>query len=285
MWTTTPPQRPQRQTKTVTQLTKDRIYAIAGTVIFHLIVLLAIIFTCLTYPPAGWKELPPQPSEEIVFEPVEDLYASGEFVRTGDIADPVAPVDEPAPSDVTADVPTQDAPDLENHGEAATPPKVTTSERPSPAKVKKEPKGPTKEELEKERQRQEAKKQQQTKKNVAQATAKAFGGGKGKGTPGAAEGSGSKGNVVGTPGNGLAGRTIEHFTSVRGKKLGTIAVRVKVDSQGRVTSASYYAAKSSGTAAGDPQMRQACVQRSRECRFSVLEGSPVQTGIITWVFE
>ena len=80
---------------------------------------------------------------------IEDLYATGEFVRTGDIPEPAAPVDKPAPSDVTVPEPTQDAPDLQNAGEAAQQPKVVTSERPSPAKVKKEKKGPTKEEIQK----------------------------------------------------------------------------------------------------------------------------------------
>lgn len=267
-------------------MTKDRIYAIAGTVIFHLLVLLTFLFSYLTYPPAGWDEWPPEPSQEIVFEPVEELYATGEFVRTGDVTDPVTPVDEPAPSDVTRDVPTQDAPDTRNAGEAGTQPKVNTSEQPSPAKVQKEKEGPTKEELEQERRRQEAQKQQQAKQNVAKATEKAFGGSKGKSTPGATEGNNPTGTAVtGTPGNGLAGRTLEKWTTVHGKKLGTIAVRVKVDAQGRVTSATYSASGSSGTVAGDQAMRQACIQRSKECRFSVVEGSAVQTGTITWVFK
>ncbi len=103
-------------------------------------------------------EWPVEPEQEIVMDEIEDLYATGEFVRTGDIQDPVAPVDKPAPSDVKSPEPTQDAPDPENAGEAAQQPKVTTSERPSPAQVKKEKKGPTKEELQKEKERQEAKK-------------------------------------------------------------------------------------------------------------------------------
>ena len=174
---------------------------------------------------------------------------------------------------------------MQNNGEAAQQPKVTTSERPSPAQVKKEKKGPTKEELQRERELQEAKKQQQAKKTVADATARAFGGDKGKGTPGAAEGQSETGAVTGTPGNGLRGRTLESWTSVHGKKLGSIAIKVKVDAQGRVTSATYSATGSSGTVAADAAMRQACIAKSKECRFSVLEGSPVQTGTITWVFK
>lgn len=264
----------------------DKIYAIAGTVIFHLLVLLTFVFSYLTYPPSGFEEWPPAPSSEIVMDAeVEDLYATGEFVRTGDLDNPVAPVDKMGPSDVTDPRPTQDAPDLTNNGEAAQQPKVTTSERPSPAQVKKEKKGPTKEEIQKEKERQEAMKQQQARKNVAEATARAFGGDKGKGTPGAVEGNSDTGAVTGTPGNGLRGRSLESWTAVHGKKLGTIAIRVKVDAQGRVTSATYSASGSSGTVAADQAMRQRCIAKSKECRFSVLEGSPVQTGTITWVFK
>ena len=263
----------------------DKIYAIAGTVLFHLIVLLTFLFSYLTYPPAGMDEWPPVPEQEIIMDEIEDLYATGEFVRTGDIPEPAAPVDKPAPSDVTVPEPTQDAPDLQNAGEAAQQPKVVTSERPSPAKVKKEKKGPTKEEIQKEKERQEAKRQHQAKKNVEAATSRAFGGDKGKGTPGATEGTSATGAVTGTPGNGLRGRTLESWTTVHGKKLGTIAIRVKVDSQGRVTSASYSASGSSGTVAADQAMRNQCIARSKECRFSVLEDSPVQTGTITWVVK
>lgn len=264
---------------------KDKIIALAGTVLFHLIVLLTFLFSFITYPPDDMDDWTPEPVHEIVVEEVEDLYATGEFVRTGDIPVPAAPVDKPAPSDVSDPVPTQDAPDLENAGDPATQPKVTTSERPSPAQVKKEKKGPTEEEIRKEKERQEAKRQQQAKKNVEAATNRAFGGDKGKGTPGAVEGNSDAGEITGTPGNGLKGRTMESWTSVRGKKLGTIAIRVKVDASGRVVSATYSASGSSGTVAADQSMRQQCIARSKECRFSVLEGSPVQTGTITWVFK
>lgn len=251
---------------------------------FHLLVLLVFLHTFLRFPPEGmvW---PPQPEQTIVFDEVEDLYASGEFVRTGDILDPVAPVDEPAPSSESSDVPTQDASDAVNAGKAANPQKTVTSEQPSPAKVKKEPVGPTKEELQREKERQEAARQQQAKKNVADATTRAFGGGKGKGTPGSVEGNSNKGAISGTPGNGLKGRTMENWSTVPSTKLGVIAVNVKVDSQGRVVSATYDAARSSGTVAADAAMRSNCVERSRQCRFSVLEGSPIQSGTITWVFK
>ena len=51
-----------------------------------------------------------------MLEKVEDIYASGEFVKTGDNLDELLPPDEPAPSDVTDPVPTQDAVDMEMPG-------------------------------------------------------------------------------------------------------------------------------------------------------------------------
>lgn len=263
----------------------DRIYALAGTVAFHVVLLLVLLFSFLRFPPEGADEWPEEPRPEIVFEEMEELYAAGEFVRTGDNMAEYVPDDEPAPSDVSNPEPTQDAADAANAGKAADPAPALTSKQPSPAKTEQKPKGPTKEEIAAEKARQEAKKQQQTKKNVDAATARAFGGGKGATTAGSAEGNSATGSVTGTPGNGLKGRSLEKWTSVRGRKLGSITVNVKVDSQGRVVNATYNAARSSGTVSADENMRRQCVARSKECRFSVLEGSPVQSGTITWTFK
>ncbi len=263
----------------------DRTIALVVALLLHLAVMLVFLHTFLRFPPDDATPWPPQPDESIVFDKVEDLYASGEFVQTGDNLDALTTPDTPAPSDVSDHTPTQDAPDPNNIGKPATPEQPVTSEQPSPAKVKKHTKGPTKEELQREKERQEAKRQQQAKKNVENATKKAFGGGKGKGSSGAAEGNSATGATSGTPGNGLKGRTIENWTSVPSTKLGVIAIRVKVDSQGRVLSASYDATRSSGPVAADAKMRQNCIARTRQCRFSVLEGSPDQSGTVTWVFK
>ena len=264
---------------------KDRIIAALVTLLLLGAAVLTLCHTYLRFPPKGFENIMPQKEETIVLEEVEPIFATGEFVRTGDNLDPTALPDQPAPSSVDADVPTQDGPDLTNAGNAATPKQVVSSGQPSPAKVKKEPKGPPKEELKKEKERQEAARQQQAKKNVADATKKAFGGGKGKGTAGSAEGNSGSGAITGTPGNGLKGRSIENWTTVPSTKLGVIAIRVKVDDRGNVVSASYDAASSSGPVAADRKMRQSCLARTRQCRFSVLEGSPVQSGVITWNFR
>lgn len=192
--------------------------------------------------------------------------------------------DAPAPSSADQPEPTQNAPDTRDAGHKADPSKVVSSERPSPMKVDKKPKGPTKEELEAEKARQEAQRRQEAKKTAEDATRKAFGG-KGKGQSGQPDGNSSTGAVAGTPGNGVKGRTLEHWDKVSSTKIGEIAIRVKVNSQGKVTSASYDPSRSNGAVAGDTRMRERCRQKSLECRFSVKEGAPTASGTIIWHFK
>lgn len=261
----------------------SKAWAIGGTLVFHLLLLLCLLFSFLKYPPEGVAVWPPEPEKEIVFNEVEDLYASGEFVRVGDTFDEVVN-DAPAPSPVDQPELTQNAPDLRDAGHKADPSKVVSSEKPSPMKVDNKPKGPTKEELEAEKARQEAQRRQEAKKTADDATRKAFGG-KGKGQSGQADGNSANGAVSGTPGNGVKGRTLEHWDKVSSTKIGEIAIRVKVDSQGKVVSATYDPSRSNGAVAGDTKMRERCRQKSLECRFSVKEGAPTASGTIVWHFK
>lgn len=260
-----------------------RWWAALATLLFHGVLLLCMLYCFLTYPPKDGLPPLPQQSQEIVFEKVEDLYAGGEFVRTGDTFDDTA-LDEPAPSAEAQPEPSQKGPDLRDAGEAAKPDKVVSSDRPSPAKVDKKPKGPTKEQLEAQKKKQEDEKRQQAKKNADDATRRAFGG-KGKGKSGQTDGNSDTGATSGTPGNGVAGRTLEHWDRVKSTKIGEIAIRVKVNGEGRVISATYDPSHSNGAVAGDTRMREQCRRKSLECRFSVKEGAPTASGTITWRFR
>ena len=51
--------------------------------------------------------MPQIDEQEIVFEPLEELYAAGDLASTGDVPDQVIQPDEPAPSNVTNNEPTQ----------------------------------------------------------------------------------------------------------------------------------------------------------------------------------
>ena len=75
----------------------ERIYAIAGALLFHLVVLVVFVSTFLTYPPAGVEEWPPQKPHDIMLEKVEDIYASGEFVKTGTILKNSSPLTNRGP--------------------------------------------------------------------------------------------------------------------------------------------------------------------------------------------
>lgn len=262
----------------------SKIWGVVGTVVFHCLLLLCLLLSFLKYPPEGVTMWPPEAENEIIFDEVEELYASGEFVRTGDTFDETVNADAPAPSAEENPAPSQDAPDLRDAGKKADPKKIVSSERPSPMKTEKKPKGPSKEELAKEKERQEAERRQQARKTAEDATRKAFGG-RGKGQSGQADGNSSEGAVSGTPGNGVVGRTLEHWDRVPSTKVGEIAIRVKVDSKGKVISASYDPSRSNGAVAADTRMRERCRQKSLQCRFSVKEGAPTASGTITWRFR
>lgn len=260
-----------------------RIWAAAATLFFHLLLLLALLFAYLRFPPEGVETWPPEPEKEIVFDEVEELYASGEFVRIGDTPDELA-ADEMAPADETQTEPSQDATDKVDAGHAGDPKPLVASQKESPMKVEKTPKGPTKEELEAEKQKQEAAKREQAKKN-AQEKVKFGGGGSGSGTAGQPDGNSATGVTVGTSGNGLSGRTLEKWTLPSSTKIGTIAIAVKVDSKGNVTSATYSTTGSKGTVAADESIRRACEQKAKTCRFSVKEGAPTASGFILFTFK
>lgn len=266
---------------------KQCIYGIAATVLFHLLILLALFRGALTYPPEDVTVWPPEPEEMIVAQELEPLYQAGELVRLGDNLETPTADDTPAVSSETIDEPTQPGIDAANNGHAGKPNPQLTQKHESPTKVKEEQKGPTKAELEAEKKRQEAKKQEQARKTADDAARRAFSRDKnanGSGQSGKPDGKAGRGSFTGTPGNG-PGRSVERWGSVSSTLPGTIAIRVTVDSEGNVTSARYTSSGSTGAVAADRSMRQRCEQASRGCRFSRIKGSKPTTGTIYWKFQ
>lgn len=92
---------------------------------------------------------------------------------------------------------------------------------------------------------------------------------------------GSGGTGIGKIGN-IKGRTFLGCgnPAITIAKEVTIVVRVTVDENGNVTSASFKS--DSGPGAGNKRLRDACVQASRNAKWSAKKGTASQTGTITW---
>lgn len=269
------------------QENKTRIIAIAGTIAFH--VLLLVISLCFVIEHSPQHDLnaqwPPVDSSEILF--------GGEYVMLGDMQQPLEESDQqqPAPSADENDAPPAD--DLQNSGSKGEPAQVVTTPNESPMKVEKKPvetpkPGPTEEELaaaaekariEKEKQQ---KIQEQIRNQFASKGKSSDEGGKGK--TGQTDGNSESGATSGSPGADLGGRTLAHWVKTSSTKAGTIVVAVSVSPQGKVISAKVKSG--SGPAYADAATRTRCEQASLKCSFSVSKTeTKEQRGTITWRFK
>ncbi|MCM1355316.1 MAG: TonB family protein [Staphylococcus sp.] len=261
---------------------RHRLIALFVTIIFHVAVVVVLLTLYLRYPGSAdeVRTWPPVDSSEVLF--------GGEYVMIGDRPEIAENTGEPAPSAVEAEaVPSPQAEALENAGEPAEPAPVISTERPSPAKVEKKPApektGPTKAELEA---AAKAKREEETRQAIAGKVK--FGqqgtGGSGAGNAGSPNGNSTVGAVSGSPGFNLKGRTLADWHRPASAPLGTITVRVTVNRQGKVTSASYLSG--TGAAAASQSARQSCVAAARRSQFSVDNDAPAsQTGTITYNFK
>lgn len=259
-----------------------RVWAMVGTVAFHLLLLLAMVAALLVYDPAkeAERQWPPVDDDEILY--------GGEYVMIGDDAEiaPEQPDNSPASPEEVADA--VEGMDLTDGGEAtATPPEPAATEEPSPVKVKKKPQpatkpGPTKEELERaERQRAEREAAERVSRRV---NFKGSGGDASGAKPGAKNGNSTTGALSGAPGTDLHGRSLESWSKPSGRATGTIRVQVTVNRKGVVTKARYISG--TGPVAGDNAARRSCEQAALRSTFSVADNGPaVQTGTITYRFE
>ena len=269
----------------MTQHNSDRIIAVTGTAIVLILLALSLMtyyYRVQIYPPED-RKWPPVDSSEIVF--------GGEYVKLGDIPLPQEQTDnQPLPENNEA-APAVDAMDMADAGKQKVeePVKVVQSKRESPMKVKENPKtekrGPSAEELLEQERKKREQEQAEQQAQIANRMKSGFGkSASGSGTSGSTNGNSTTGALSGAPGHNLKGRTAESWGRPRSTKSGTIQVRVSVNPQGQVISARYVGG--TGPAAADPNVRNSCVEASRNSKFSVdLDGAANQSGVITWKFE
>ncbi len=261
---------------------RNRLIALLGTLLFHAGIVVVLLVLYLRYPGAEQNERvwPPVDSSEVLF--------GGEYVMIGDRPELAESSSEPAPAEADAqEMPSPEVESVDNSGEPAQPSPVVTSERPSPAKVVKkeipEKTGPTKAEIEA---AERAKREQATRQAIANKGqfGKTGTGGSGAGNAGSPDGNSNVGAVSGSPGFNLKGRSLSDWRTPAKGPLGTITVRVSVNRQGKVTSASYLSG--TGAAAANAATRQNCVNAALQSQFSVDNDAPAsQTGTITYRFQ
>ncbi|MCM1482918.1 MAG: hypothetical protein NC043_01155 [Muribaculaceae bacterium] len=259
---------------------KARILALCVTLLIAASAVVGMLMLHLNFNPqalAENREWPPVDSSELLF--------ADEFVVAGEVTAPEV-TSEPAP--VAESAPTPEATDMENAGEPAKEaPEVITSKQPAPIKVtEKKPKektGPTKAEIDAQ---EKAKREKETAQNISNRVnfGKPAAGGQGDGTPSEAGKESVTGARGGTATGKLGGRTLERWSKPSATATGSIVITVRVDREGRVTSASY--SSGTGAVASLQAARRSCEQAALKSQFSVaLDGPATQVGTITYRFK
>ena len=262
---------------------KSRIIAIAGTIVFHVLLLVITFCFVIEHTPKTDAEWPPRDSSEILF--------GGEYVMLGDVMQPQLESTQQEQAASANENEALTADDFENAGSQGTPSQVVTSSQESPMKVEQKPEtqkpGPTAEELAAaEKARIEKEKQQQIQNQMKNAFAgnSKSSNSNGKGRPGQADGNSETGATSGAPGTNVGGRTLAHWVKASSTKAGSIVVAVSVNPQGKVVSAKTISG--SGPAYADAATRTRCEQASLQCSFSVSKTeTQEQRGTITWRFK
>lgn len=248
---------------------KQRGAALAATVIFHLLIILALVAGVLRYDSTtDQPEWPPADSSEILF--------GGEYVAIGDINaiadDTPAP---PALTEATAPVEAATAP------QPAPQPVVTTNHE-SPAKASSTPASrPDDKSRRDAAAAEQAKKRQQEAETSSRINDRvSFGQGK-KGQP---DGSAGGTAISGVSAAGLGNRKAVDLARPARGPLGRIVITIKVDRSGHVTSASFLTGD--GAAAASHNARNSCIAAARRSRFSEApDAPPSQTGTLTYNFK
>lgn len=262
-----------------------RLAALAGTLLFHALILLVLLLTWLYPSTPIWS---PQPKADT--DSAEILLGS-EYVKIGDVD--VLADDASANAPATSSSEQSDAPALPGHEtvsqgpEGDVAPTVATA-RPSEAKATVRPRPekpgtskPSADAIAKERAAQEAEAKRNNRTNFSRDKNTDTP----KGNTGSPDGNADHGASAGTPGYYLAGRTLASWSKPTGAAVGTITINVTVDRQGRVIRATY--GKGSGAIASSSEARQSCIQAALSSQFSVApdDAPETQKGTITYRFR
>lgn len=263
---------------------KNEILALVLTLLLCVATGLILVFSYLRYVPMA--SLPELKQDTIMF--------GGEFVELGDMFEEEAgdEMASEASQDMTQDTqqPDVDGADVKDNGEPTkTPAPLVTSTKESPMKVKAKDEpvqkpGPAQKKTE---DKKVQVKQQQPAQSATDSRVKnAFGsgGGSGTGKSGSPDGNSASGVRVGKPGlGGLVGYTIEFWGRPHSKWTGSVQVRVRVNTRGKVVEA--HAVSGSGEAWSHPEVRRSCEEESLKSQFSVPTNTRTEgIGTITWKF-
>ncbi|MDR1335595.1 MAG: energy transducer TonB [Tannerella sp.] len=263
--------------------------ALAGTVLFHLAILLLLYFTAL-------RTIVPEDDGGILVNFGNLDFAAGVFEPRGR----TVPVTTPAP-EVTPVAPRPVPPPREEMITQDEEETVALTDKKEEERKKREEEAERKKKeearLAEQRRREEQQRQSQAIQNQV---AGAFGSGNADGdSQGDAQaGTGNQGNPFGNSDSGanegkgvgwsfsLDGRSLAGGTSFRTPKdnvkiEGRIVVEITVDPKGNVIRADI----GKGTNISDPTMRNAAIAAARQNRFNSITGLNNQTGTITYIYK
>ncbi len=266
---------------------KYRLWGIILALITYAVVIVAMIFTCISTTVSQEDVNATENKTEIL------AYDGEEFVAMGDIPEPDHNDGEPA-ADEGNDEPASDGDDQVNEGTQGDGQSLVSTKKDSPMETPKKKKtGPTEAELKKQQEEQarikKEKEQQEKEKNKINSRAQnAFSNknsGNGSGQSGSPDGNAATGALSGVPGHNLGTNyrlSAQRFSCT---KSGSLRFSITVRQDGTVTSAKYLGG--SGEAASDLGVRRQFEERTRNLKFTV-SGDNVpneKKGTITWTIK
>lgn len=245
---------------------RDRLIALALTALIGGLTMLTLVAVHIAPATAALPKAADPEEQEVFFADIEYKEIT---------SDPTPQVDGIAASAAASEDGGTDMADA-GTGEAMPSPVASADPQPDNHQVAKpepaKPAGPTKEEIEEQ-------KRAAIREKLGRATGL-------KATDNQASGSSTAGNAATgdnptSTGLGLDGRKLRNRPDPGIKNaVGKVWVKVKVNANGDVTSAVFY--RSSGFGSRENEVRRACVDASRQLKYSADPTKPSQSGTICW---